>query len=144
VTCRLNLEKCGGHPIAGGGFGDVYEGMLIGDKKVAIKCARLYLRNGNDGFKVLKVCTVLNSLVAPHRLWYQRAAHELYTWSSLKHENIVELVGLAQFQGQISMVSPWMENGPLPEYISRHPEVDRISLVGRWLRLISLRAKPHI
>jgi hypothetical protein len=28
----------------------------------------------------------------------QRAARELYTWSSLKNINIVELVGLAQFQ----------------------------------------------
>jgi hypothetical protein len=60
VTGRLDLERCGRHPIAGGGFGDIYEGMLIGDERVAIKCARLYLRNGSDGCKVLKVCAVLN------------------------------------------------------------------------------------
>jgi serine/threonine protein kinase len=60
----------------------------------------------------------------------QRAAHELYVWSLLKHTNIVELVGLADFKDQMSMVSPWMENGSLPEYIIRHPGVDRIQLVS--------------
>lgn len=60
----------------------------------------------------------------------QDAARELYSWSSLKHTNIVELIGLAQFRGQLAMVSPWMENGPLPEYIARHPDVDRYQLVS--------------
>jgi hypothetical protein len=64
VTDKLVLERCSSLPIAGGGFGDIYEGRLIGDEKVAIKCARLYLRNGSDGCKVLKVCTVLNRLAA--------------------------------------------------------------------------------
>jgi hypothetical protein len=131
VTDRLDLERCGRRPIAGGGFGDIYQGMLAGDEKVAIKCARLYLRHGDDGQKILKVGDILSwQLVSLTTCGDQRAARELHTWSSLKHVNIVELVGLAQFRDQISMVSPWMEHGALPEYISRYPEVDRCQLVG--------------
>jgi hypothetical protein len=60
VTDKLDLKRCGRHPIAAGGFGDIYKGVLVGDEEVAIKCARLHVRTGDDGCKVLKVCTVLN------------------------------------------------------------------------------------
>jgi hypothetical protein len=60
VTDRLDLERCDHHPIACGGFGDIYAGTLIGDEKVAIKCARRYPPNDNNGLKVVKVCVVQN------------------------------------------------------------------------------------
>jgi hypothetical protein len=135
VTGRLDLERCGQRPVAGGGFGDVYEGTLVGGRKVAIKRARLHLQQGNDGCKVLKVGTFLNSNVLTLNVnGNKHAARELYAWSSLKHNNIVGLIGLAQFRGQIAMISPWMENGHLPDYISRNPDVDRIQLVSRSLK----------
>ncbi|KAG9124735.1 hypothetical protein FRC07_010446 [Ceratobasidium sp. 392] len=58
----------------------------------------------------------------------QRAARELYTWSRLKHSNILELLGLAQFRGHLAMISPWMDNGTLREYLERNPQVDRYQL----------------
>jgi serine/threonine protein kinase len=131
VTERLDLEKCGRHPVSKGGFGDVYQGVLVGGEKVAIKSARLYIQHDEAGRKALKVGNSPPRFLIPLIMRNnQDVAHELYVWSSLKHTNIVELIGLARFQDQLSMVSPWMENGSLPGYISRHPEADRIQLVS--------------
>ncbi|KAG8691254.1 hypothetical protein FRC08_010221, partial [Ceratobasidium sp. 394] len=111
VTDKLDLGQCGTHPIAGGGFGDIYQGVLVGGTKVAIKCPKLFLRNNNQGNKILKA-----------------TAREIYAWSKLRHPNILELIGFSTFRGQISIVSSWMENGPLPEYVSKHTEADRFQL----------------
>lgn len=54
---------------------------------------------------------------------------EIYIWSKAKHENVQELLGIIMFQGRLGMVSPWMENGNLQEYIQKHPDVDRYKLV---------------
>ncbi|KAG8725324.1 hypothetical protein FRC09_002206 [Ceratobasidium sp. 395] len=58
-------------------------------------------------------------------------AREIYTWSKLKHPNVLELSGLAIFRDQISIVSPWMENGTLPEYITKNPTIDRPKLCAQ-------------
>lgn len=39
------------------------------------------------------------------------------------------MLGLAEFQGQIAIVSPWMDNGTVMNYISQHADVDRRQLV---------------
>ncbi|KAG8791438.1 hypothetical protein FRC12_009198 [Ceratobasidium sp. 428] len=112
ITGELDLDRCGRSPISGGGFGDVYQGTLKGGEKVVIKCARLYLQQDDvSGYKILK-----------------RAARELHTWSRLEHENIVSLLGLAQFRDQMAMVSAWMDNGTLLHYITRYPAADRYQL----------------
>ncbi|KAG9104513.1 hypothetical protein FRC07_009788 [Ceratobasidium sp. 392] len=114
VTDKLDLSQCATHPIAGGGFGDIYQGVLVGGMKVAIKCPRLFLRNDEQGNKILK-----------------NIAREIYAWSKLKHPNVLELVGLSTFRGQISIVSSWMENGTLPDYVTKHPEADRFELCAQ-------------
>ncbi|KAG8696092.1 hypothetical protein FRC08_007375 [Ceratobasidium sp. 394] len=112
ITERLVLNQCGRAPISGGGSGDVYRGALVGGAQVAIKCPRFYLRQDDkDGHKVLK-----------------HAARELYVWSRLKHKNVQELLGLAQFRDCMAMVSPWMDNGTLLEYIEHSPNIDRRQL----------------
>ncbi|KAG8770065.1 hypothetical protein FRC12_004537 [Ceratobasidium sp. 428] len=114
ITSRLDLKKCGATAFAGGGFGDVYRGALNGGENVAIKCARFYLRQDDTkGHKVLK-----------------HAAREIHTWSRLKHDNIVELLGLAHFRDHLAMVSPWMDNGTLLEYLERNPAADRCRLIA--------------
>ncbi|KAG8714121.1 hypothetical protein FRC08_012336 [Ceratobasidium sp. 394] len=111
VTQRLDLNRCGNFPIAGGGFGDIYQGALVCGTRVAIKCPRLFLNNDKQGNETLK-----------------NVAREIYAWSKLKHPNVLELIGLSTFRGQISMVSAWMENGTLPCFIVANPGVDRYQL----------------
>ncbi|KAG8779063.1 hypothetical protein FRC12_024664 [Ceratobasidium sp. 428] len=114
VTDRLDLSQCSARPVAGGGFGDIYQGVLVGGEKVAIKCPRLFLNEDEPGKKVLK-----------------NIAREIYAWSKLRHPNVLELIGLSTFRGQISIVSSWMENGTLPGYISKYPDVDRFELCAQ-------------
>ncbi|QRV89058.1 Tyrosine kinase catalytic domain protein [Ceratobasidium sp. AG-Ba] len=113
VTHMLKLERCGQQPIYGGGFGEIYQGeMEHHEGLIAMKYIRFYLRQDDDSSgKVLK-----------------HTARELHTWSRLRHHNIVELLGLAQYQGKLVMVSPWMANGTLLKHIERRREVDRYRL----------------
>ncbi|QRV89048.1 Tyrosine kinase catalytic domain protein [Ceratobasidium sp. AG-Ba] len=112
VTNQLQLDRCERNPISGGGFGGVFRGRLATGKRIAIKCPRLHLWQDAATGKVLK-----------------RVVREIHAWSCLNHPNILELLGLAQFRGQIAMVSPWMNNGSLLEYINRNPSVDRYTLL---------------
>ncbi|KAG9124756.1 hypothetical protein FRC07_010350 [Ceratobasidium sp. 392] len=92
---------------SGGRFGDVWCGSLQNRAKVAVKCLRLHTVDEAHS-KVLK-----------------HAARELYYWSKLKHVCVLELLGFAMFQGQLAMISPWMESGTLNDYIHKHPEKNR-------------------
>lgn len=58
---------------------------------------------------------------------------ETYNWSKMKHENVQQLLGIIMFEGRLGMVSLWMENGDLEQYIQRNPRVDRYKLVSLLL-----------
>ncbi|CUA67183.1 Microtubule-actin cross-linking factor 1, isoforms 1/2/3/5 [Rhizoctonia solani] len=99
--------------ICKGGFGDVHQGALRNGDQVAVKCLRMLGIHDNDE-KQLKF-----------------AAHELYVWSKCRHRNVLKLLGVAIYNNQIAMVSPWMANGDLPRYLSRYPEADRYDLCSQ-------------
>ncbi|CAE6407141.1 unnamed protein product [Rhizoctonia solani] len=105
---KLDLRSCGEHPICNGGLGDIY--MAKVDRlKIAIKTTRVYVMNKDE--KYLKC-----------------AAKELYTWSKCKHPNVLNLLGLVEFRGQIGMVSAWMDNGDVRTYLDARPGTDRCQL----------------
>ncbi|KAG8686276.1 hypothetical protein FRC08_012648, partial [Ceratobasidium sp. 394] len=112
VTRDLDLSTCSEYPIANGGFGDIYRGQLTNGTRVAIKCTRIIAGSvANEGQEHL-TC----------------AARELHTWSKLNHRYILKLFGLAQYRGQIAMVSPWVERGSLCRYLEGHTELNRPQL----------------
>ncbi|KAG8780328.1 hypothetical protein FRC12_023180 [Ceratobasidium sp. 428] len=108
VTKYIDPSSYDEFPISGGGFGDIYRGRVLDGTQVAIKRSRFLASTTAESQKILK-----------------RSAHELYVWSKYNHPNLLRLIGFAQFRGQIAMVSPWMENGNLSEYIARNPGADR-------------------
>ncbi|CUA77333.1 Ephrin type-A receptor 3 [Rhizoctonia solani] len=114
ITNRLELSSIGRSVIFSGGFGDVYRGALRTGDRVAVKYLRMLVTEDDSGEKQLK-----------------RTAHELYIWSKCRHTNILELIGVAQHNNQIAMVSPWMENGNMNWYLNRHPLVDRYNLCSQ-------------
>ncbi|KAG8714221.1 hypothetical protein FRC09_017862 [Ceratobasidium sp. 395] len=111
ISNRLDMTHCNETPYSRGGFGDVHQGFLRDGTKVALKCLRLYVRDNQANDKALK-----------------HAARELHTWSKCRHPNIVELLGLAEFRGQIAMISPWMENGSIDRLDNEDDTIDRYQL----------------
>ncbi|KAG9123211.1 hypothetical protein FRC07_000090 [Ceratobasidium sp. 392] len=62
---------------------------------------------------------------------FERAIREAYIGTlvaNTKHPNIMALTGVALFQDQLALISPWMSNGTLLAYIFKHPDVDRWQL----------------
>ncbi|CAE6462477.1 unnamed protein product [Rhizoctonia solani] len=106
ITDSLDLAKCRLMPVSTGGFGDIYLGSLKCGNLVAIKCPRLRI----------------DTTVKKKEL--KRSAHELYVWSKCEHPNVMPLLGVALYKGQLAMISPWMEHGSMTVYLSHHPQVD--------------------
>ncbi|KAF8598370.1 WD40 repeat-like protein [Ceratobasidium sp. AG-I] len=107
LSLSINPNKYSSVAIAGGGFGDIWEGRMQDGTKVAIKCLRFH------------------AIPPENKRGLKRAARELYVWSKAKHVNVQELSGIIMFQGGLGMVSPWMDNGNLQEYLQKFPDADR-------------------
>jgi serine/threonine protein kinase len=51
------------------------------------------------------------------------------TWKTLWHPNILSLIGVMMSETQFAMVSDWMGNGNLSDFVKAHPDVNRLELV---------------
>ena len=51
-------------------------------------------------------------------------------WKSLRHPNVLPLIGVTMTEIHFSMVSEWMVNGNIKEFMKAHPDEDRLKLVG--------------
>ena len=52
------------------------------------------------------------------------------TWKTLCHPNVLPLLGVKMDNKQFVMVSEWMENGNINEFVKTHGGVNRFELVG--------------
>ncbi|CAE6459511.1 unnamed protein product, partial [Rhizoctonia solani] len=111
LSLQMDTKQDSAVIASGGGFGDIWMGKLYNGTKVAIKAWRSSMIEQCD-YKKLK-----------------RATREIYYWSKMKHENIHQLMGVIIFKDNyLGMVSQWMENGNLSQYIRANPDVDRYQL----------------
>ena len=46
------------------------------------------------------------------------------------HPNILPTLGTARIKNSLAIISPWMRNGNISEYLNRHPTADRLRLVN--------------
>lgn len=55
------------------------------------------------------------------------------TWLDMKHPNILPFLGLKRrmpgAEAPLCMVSPWMENGELLQYLQRNPDADKLGMI---------------
>ncbi|CAE7152603.1 unnamed protein product, partial [Rhizoctonia solani] len=114
---------------SGGGFGDIWKGKLHNGGSVAIKAWRTNTLDTCD-YKTVK-----------------RAARELFLWSRMDHPHIHRLQGVILFRDQyLGMVSEWMDNGNLQEYLRKQPNADRFQLcthVASGLEYMHSRSTVH-
>ncbi|CAE6472825.1 unnamed protein product [Rhizoctonia solani] len=113
LSSRMDSQQEAAIIVSGGGFGNIWNGKMHDGTKVAIKAWRANALEQCD-YKKLK-----------------RAARELYFWSRMDHPHIHQLLGVILFRDEyLGMVSEWMDNGNLHEYLRKHPDADRYQLVG--------------
>ncbi|CAE6438652.1 unnamed protein product [Rhizoctonia solani] len=104
------------YPISRGGFGEIWSARHIDGRKIAIKT--LWLHGDLAAFD-------------PHSKLEKRATKELSVWRKLDHPNVLKLLGICALGSsrEIGMVSEWMPNENVTQYILKHREADRIQLI---------------
>lgn len=65
----------------------------------------------------------------------------MYVWSKLQNVNIQPLLGVVLFQGELGVVSPWMEQGDLDQYLRDQVGFDRYKMVSQTLPALQILSK---
>jgi len=65
----------------------------------------------------------------------QRFCREGVAWKHLRHPNILPLLGVSLNEHRFALVSEWMENGNINEFIGEDRHVNRTELVRCYLTL---------
>ncbi|KAH8833412.1 kinase-like domain-containing protein [Flagelloscypha sp. PMI_526] len=96
------------HPFGGGGYSDVYKGSW-NEISICIKRLRIYLDPEEAS-------------IEPHK---DKVIHaflkEVLIWKQLTHPNILPFMGVSStcFPHQMSLISPYMKNGDIMNYLAR-------------------------
>ena len=80
--------------------------------------------------EVILMCNTVTVFRADQRLSDQKYCKEVIICKQAKHPNILSIEGVAPRLFEFCMVSQWMPNGNMLGYVERHPEVNRLELVG--------------
>ena len=64
---------------------------------------------------------------------HQVFCEEVVVWKRISHPNIVPFLGISGAHTPLSMVSEWMPNGNVRDYVGENPETSRLHLVC-WLK----------
>ena len=59
----------------------------------------------------------------------QRFCKEVLAWRTLQHPNVLPLIGVSISETRFVMVSEWMVNGNLNEFVKKNPDANRLELV---------------
>ncbi|KAJ7328719.1 kinase-like domain-containing protein [Mycena albidolilacea] len=102
------LEKIGDQ-VAAGGFGDIWKGV-IHKRSVCVKVMRL--------FKDSDIQALLKEF-----------GREALIWRQFCHPNLLPFFGVYYLGNRLCLVSPWMENGTITEFLRDEPDADRLSLI---------------
>ncbi|KAF7351247.1 Protein kinase domain-containing protein [Mycena sanguinolenta] len=103
------LQKVG-QQVAGGAFGDIWKGLVRG-QSVSVKMMRVF-----------------QDTDIKHAL--QEFGREALIWRQLSHPNVLPFFGLYYLKNRLCLVSPWMSNGHLTQFLENaSPDTDRVSLM---------------
>lgn len=107
-----NLKRVGKNPVDGGGFADVWKGTVQNDQ-VCLKVLRIFTSN-MDRQKLFK-----------------SLAKEVVVWRQLKHPNVLPFLGVNfdEFAPSFCLVSPWLSQGTVLQFISKNPNHNRVQLL---------------
>ena len=64
----------------------------------------------------------------------QMFCKEVVTWKTLRHPNVLPLLGVTLGERLFARVSEWMVNGNIIEFVEAHRNANRFELVGSHSR----------
>ena len=111
-----------------GGFAKVWKGEHEGIE-VAAKVLKVFA--SSDLAKIKRVGFPICWRACVNRLvpTTQRFCKEVMNWKALRHQNALPLLGVIMSDNQFVMVSEWMANGNINEFIKTHRDANRFELV---------------
>ena len=121
-----NISKRGDIAFASGGFADVWKGRHKGSP-VCIKAFRVYTPENLANIKQVgnKISRSTCASDDPRK----RLFHEIVIWRRLSHPNVLPVLGVSPKLFPLCIVSEWMIDGNIMDFVSKHPEVNRLRLV---------------
>ncbi|KAL1743944.1 kinase-like domain-containing protein, partial [Schizophyllum fasciatum] len=112
LVLKNHLQLCGQDPVASGSFGDVWKGScILNGEHVSVKVFRTYQNGVSSGSKDF--------------------TKEAMIWRQLNHPNVLPFYGvyyLDDARNRLCLVSPWMEEGNVVNYLQRCPSTNRVAL----------------
>jgi len=128
IPNSMHIPDCseGSMEVASGGYANVSRGTYEG-RQVAIKVVRVYVTSDLD--LILSVSVVFCVTVTVWVNMSQRFCREGVAWKHLRHPNILPLIGVTVSNQRFAMISVWMENGNINEFVGKDRHVNRIELV---------------
>ena len=58
------------------------------------------------------------------------------TWNSLRHPNVLPLLGVTMTENRFVMVSEWMVKGNINDFVKADRNTDRLELVRSFFRIL--------
>ena len=52
------------------------------------------------------------------------------SWKALQHPNVLPLIGVIMTETEFAMVSEWMSNGNINQFVKEHRDANRFELVS--------------
>lgn len=110
-----DVVRMGEYPVATGGFSDVYKGQTLSGGWTCLKILRMHISTQDEKLAIKSF----------HR--------EVITWRMLRSPRVLEFRGIYIIRSdttiRFGLVSPWMENGNIMEYLKEHPDHDRMAAI---------------
>ena len=122
-----DLECIEDLPRGYGGSADVFCGWYRGSK-VAIKRIRHSSNHANVERAGLYLSLFQNSDVLTRAR--QKFCYEVVLWKQFRHPNLLPLLGATKSSHTLMMISEWMENRTIMDFIVAHPGTNRLKLVS--------------
>jgi serine/threonine protein kinase len=60
----------------------------------------------------------------------QKFCKEFVPWKALRHPNVLPLLGVIMTETKFAMVSEWMSNGNINQFVPAHQDANRFELVS--------------
>ncbi|KAJ7572440.1 kinase-like domain-containing protein [Mycena floridula] len=107
-----DIVREGNNPISGGGFADIWKGLMIG-QSVCLKVLRFFTTTHIRKKLLQDVC------------------REALVWKQLDHPGVLKFLGVSvdMFAPSFCLISPWMANGNINDYVQVYPDLDLLTVL---------------